>query len=189
MAKKPDFKTARPTGYDETQVVAMTDEQLAEKGVSFQGFGMKPGTYVQIPAAAERVTYKKAMRPGAPVNIPVVLCAEVVKSNDKFSYTGNVVEIGISSLFQLDADGKAHENDGVAQSTAHLANHKVRLDEIAEKVIAGGQEVIIRIPRTENSTDAKGNLHVNRIYNDEGKLMVREKKIVPSTIVENPTWA
>lgn len=189
MAKKPDYSKVNVAGFDETKVVMMDDKELSEKGVPFQGYGMTPGAFVQIPEIAERVTYKKAMRAGQTPNIPVVKCAEVVKKDDgKFEYTGKVVEIGISSLFQLDADNKPHELDEVSRDYAHYANHKERLDKLAGKVLVGLAESIIKVPRTENSYDSKNVLHVNRIYNDEGKLQVREKKIVPSKVVTNVAW-
>lgn len=189
MAKKPDYSKVNVAGFDETKVVMMDDKELSEKGVPFQGYGMTTGAYVQIPEIAERVTYKKAMRANQTPNIPVVKCAEVIKKQDgKFEYTGNVVEIGISSLFQLDANNQPHELDQVSRDYAHYANHKDRLDKLAGQVIVGLAESIIKVPRTSNSYDAKGVLHVNREYNDEGKLQVREKRIVPSMVVKNVTW-
>jgi hypothetical protein len=189
MAAKPDFKTMVADNHDATSV-ELTAAELAEKGVTIQGFSLTPNQMVYIPTTEEgRKTFKRAIRKGGEKNVPVVVCAVVTKEGDKYTFTGKATEVGISSLFQLDAENKPHEEDGTCKATAHFANHSERLDFLGGKVLlAGEKEVTILVPRTERSTDAKGNLHINRIYNDEGKLQVREKRIIPSNIVENVTW-
>jgi hypothetical protein len=184
MSKKPDFKTAIAVNHDE-ESAELTVTELAEKGVTIQGFGLTPNQMVYVPTLAEgRQTFKRAIRKGGDKNVPVVACAIVVKDGDKFKFDGKVTEVGISSLFQLDHQNKPHEKDGTCKATAHLANHSDRLDKLGGSIlVAGDQEVTILVPRTERSTDAAGKLHINRLYNDDGSLQVRQKRIVPSNVI------
>lgn len=190
MAAKPDFKTMVADNHDATSV-ELTATELAEKGVTIQGFGLTPNQMVYVPTVAEgRKTFKRAIRKGDTPNVPVVVCAIVTKDGDKYKFTGKATEVGVSSLFQLDSENKPHEQDGTCKATTHFANHSERLDFLGGKVLmAGDKEVTILVPRTERTRDAQNNLHINRIYNDEGKLMVRQKRIIPSNIVENVKWA
>ncbi len=174
----------------DAESVELTTDELKEKGVTIQGFGLTPGQAVYIPTLAEgRKTFKRAIRKGGEKNVPVVVAIVAEKTGDKYKLTRKGIEVGISSLFNLDADNKPHENDDTCKAVAHLSNHSERLDALGGKVILAGNEVMIKVPRTERSTDAQGNLHINRIYNDEGKLQVREKRITPSRILANTEWA
>lgn len=191
MSKKPDFKTAVAVNHD-AESAELTVTELAEKGVTIQGFGLTPNQMVYVPTVAEgRQTFKRAIRKGGDKNVPVVACAIVVKDGDKFKFDGKVTEVGISSLFQLDHENKPHPEDGTCKETAHFANHSERLDDLGGCIlVAGDKEVTILVPRTERTTDAAGKLHINRLYNDEGKLQVRQKRIVPSTRIkkEDIAW-
>lgn len=187
MATKK-YENVVADNHDENSVELTTDE-LKEKGVTIQGFGLVPGQAVYIPTLAEgRKTYKRAIRKGDNPNVPVVVAIVAEKTGDKYKVTSKGIEVGISSLFNLDAENKPHEKDETCKAVAHLANHSERLDALGGKVLLAGQEVMIKVPRTERSTDAQGNLHINRIYNDEGKLQVREKRITPSRILANTEW-
>lgn len=187
--KKPDFKTIVAENHDSASV-ELTTQELSEKGVTIQGFGLTPNQMVYVPTEAEgRKTYKRAIRKGDTPNVPVVVCAVVTKTGDKYDFTGKAVEVGISSLFQLDANNKPHPEDGTCIATAHLANHGERLNALGGKVlVAGSNEVTILVPRTERSYDAQNNLHINRLYNDKGELQVRQKRIIPSNVLDNVTW-
>lgn len=174
----------------DAESVELTADELKEKGVTIQGFGLTPGQAVYIPTVAEgRKTFKRAIRKGGDANVPVVVAVVATKNGDKYKLTNQGIEVGISSLFNLDAENKPHEKDETCKATVQFANHYERLDFLGGKVILGLTEETIKVPRTERTTDANNKLHINRIYNDEGKLMVREKRIVPSRILANTEWA
>jgi hypothetical protein len=191
MAAKPNLESSTPTNRKVgAKVEPLIDAELEKKGVAFQGFNLQPGTYVQIPAKSERKTVLRAMRETDKPNIPCVVCYELDKKSDKkFVYTGNTVDVGISSLFNLDADNKPHENDLTCQRVAHLGNHKLRLDELENCVLAAGAEDVILVPLTDRVTGQDGVIRNVRLYNNDGSLKKRQKRFVPSSVVEGATCA
>ena len=190
MAAKPDFKTMVADNHDATSV-ELTAAELAEKGVTIQGFGLTPNQMVYIPTTEEgRKTFKRAIRKGGEKNVPVVVAVKTEKlSNGKYKVGTEGVLVGISSLFQKDAYNKPHEKDETSKKCAHLANHKERLDAIQGNVVlAGSEEVIINVQMTSTSVDANQQRHVDRLYNPDGSPQIRNKRIIPSTILDKSQW-
>lgn len=171
--------------------VELTEEKLAEKGVTIMGHGLQPNQAVYIPTVEEgRKTMLVAIRKGGEKNVPVVVAVKATKLSDgKYKVGTEGVLVGISSLFQKDAYNKPHENDKTSQMCAHLANHKERLDAIQGNVIlAGSEEVIINVQMTSTSVDANKQRHVERLYNPDGSPQIRNKRIIPSTILDKSQW-
>lgn len=172
--------------------VELTDEKLAEKGVTIMGYGLQPNQAVYIPTVEEgRQTKLVAIRKGGEKNVPVVVAVKTEKLSDgKYKVGTEGVLVGISSLFQLDAFGKPNEKDETSKKCAHLSNHKERLDAIQGNVLlAGGEEVVLKVQRTENGTKADGSRTVTRLYNTDGTPVIRDKRIVPSVILDKSQWA
>lgn len=171
--------------------VELTEEKLAEKGVTIMGYGLQPNQAVYIPTVEEgRQTKLVAIRKGGEKNVPVVVAVKVDKLSDgKYKVGTEGVLVGISSLFQKDAYNKPHENDGTSKQCAHLVNHKERLDAIQGNVIlAGPAEVVINVQMTSTSIDANKQRRVDRLYNPDGSPQVRNKRIIPSTILDKSQW-
>jgi hypothetical protein len=150
-----------------------------------QGFGLKPGQAVYIPTIEEkRRTLSRPIRQGGEPNVPVVVAIKVTKDENtgKYVIPANPVatEVGISSLFNTDFDGKAHPEDTTSAMVVDYSNHFERLDAFGGRVIEAGREVTILIPRTERIDRGNGKISVQRLYSPEGKVLVREKKIVVS---------
>lgn len=171
--------------------VELTEEKLAEKGVTIMGYGLQPNQAVYIPTVEEgRQTKLVAIRKGGEKNVPVVVAVKVDKLSDgKYKVGTEGVLVGISSLFQKDAYNKPHEQDGTSKKCALLTNHKDRLDEIQGNVIlAGPAEVVINVQMTSTSIDANKQRRVDRLYNPDGSPQVRNKRIIPSTILDKSQW-
>lgn len=171
--------------------VELTEEKLAEKGVTIMGYGLQPNQAVYIPTVEEgRQTKLVAIRKGGEKNVPVVVAVKAEKLSDgKYKVGTEGVLVGISSLFQKDAYNKPHENDETSKQCAHLVNHKERLDAIQGNVIlAGPAEVVINVQMTSTSIDANKQRRVDRLYNPDGSPQVRNKRIIPSTILDKSQW-
>lgn len=178
-------------GFDVNESVELTEEKLAEKGVTIMGYGLQPNQAVYIPTVEEgRKTKLVAIRKGGEKNVPVVVAVKAEKLSDgKYKVGTEGVLVGISSLFQLDAFNKPHEQDETSKKCAHLSNHKERLDAIAGNVIlAGAEEVVLKVQRTENGVKADGSRSVTRLYNTDGSPVIRDKRIVPSSILDQSQW-
>ena len=178
-------------GFDVNESVELTEEKLAEKGVTIMGYGLQPNQAVYIPTVEEgRKTKLVSIRKGGEKNVPVVVAVKAEKLSDgKYKVGTEGVLVGISSLFQKDAYNKPHEKDETSKKCAHLANHKERLDAIQGNVIlAGSEEVIINVQMTSTSVDANQKRHVDRLYNPDGSPQIRNKRIIPSTILDSSQW-
>jgi hypothetical protein len=170
---------------NDSNAIELTVEDLKKKGQTMQGFGLKPGQAVYIPTIEEkRRTLSRPIRQGGEPNVPVVVAIKVTKDENtgKYVIPANPVatEVGISSLFNTDFDGKAHPEDTTSAMVVDYSNHFERLDAFGGRVIEAGREVTILIPRTERIDRGNGKISVQRLYSPEGKVLVREKKIVVS---------
>lgn len=170
---------------NDSNAIELTAEDLKKKGQTMQGFGLKPGQAVYIPTIEEkRRTLSRPIRQGGEPNVPVVVAIKVTKDENtgKYVVPANPVatEVGISSLFNTDFDGKAHPEDTTSAMVVDCSNHFERLDTFGGRVIEAGREVTILIPRTERIDRGNGRISVQRLYSPEGKVLVREKKIVVS---------
>lgn len=170
---------------NDSNAIELSIDDLKKKGQTLQGFGLKPGQAVYIPTVEEkRRTLSRPIRQGGEPNVPVVVAIKVTKDENtgKYVVPANPVatEVGISSLFNTDFDGKAHPEDTTSAMVVDCSNHFERLDAFGGRVIEAGREVTILIPRTERVDKGNGKISIQRLYSPEGKVLVREKKIVVS---------
>lgn len=177
---------------DPQDSIEMTREELKEKGVTVQGFGLKPNQAVYIPTEAQGAkTFRRAIRKGGEKNVPVTRAIIMELVNGKYKMTDKTTCVGVASLANTDYTNKAHEDD---QTSAYLqskgcANHDERVEELGGKVIlAGDKEVVIKIQRTSSGTNADGSRTVTRLYADDGTPLLRDKRIVPSRILNANEW-
>lgn len=152
----------------------MNNQQISPNSL----YTIKPGQVVFIPKREYRETYLRPIITGGQPIAPVVAVTLMEKIDDVYVSTSRKIEIGISSLFTLDYEGKPHENDDTCAYVAHLPNFCEQLDAIGGKVIQAGKECMIKVPVTRNRI----------LMYENGKLVTREKRIIPSRILNDDEW-
>lgn len=167
----------------------ITPEQLSEKGVTITGFGLTPKMAVYIPTLDEgRKTRLRAGRKGGEKNIPVITCVKMELKDGKYHKTDKGIEVGVSSLFNLDVNGKPHANDETSAKAVGCTDHLARVEAIAGMaILAGDKEEIIKIQRTQNGEN-NGKRTVTRLFADDGTPLLRDKRFVPSRILRTEEW-
>lgn len=186
MAK--NFENLVCENHDNDSIEA-TREELKKKGVTLMGFGLKPSQAVYVPTIAEgRKTYFRAMRPDGPKNVPVITCVIMEKVNGKYKLTDKGVEVGVSSLFNVDYTNKPHAEDLTSAKAIQCLDHDARVEEIAgNAILAGNQEVVIKIQRTGQTT-VDGRTTYPKLFADDGTPILKDKRIVPSRILKADEW-
>ena len=168
----------------------ITPEQLAEKGVTITGFGLSPKQAVYIPTLDEgRKSRLRAGRKGGEKNIPVITCVKMELKDGKYHKTDVGIEVGVSSLFNLDYTNKPHQNDETSAKAVNCSDHLARVETIAGMaILAADKEDVIKVQRTQNGTKADGSRTVTRLYADDGSPLLRDKRIVTSRILGDNEW-
>lgn len=186
MSKKIYSVLGYPENHDEISMI-ITPEELKVRRGNVAALGLRPGDVVYIPPKEHRVTYVRSARAKGELNIPVVVVRVLRKMGDKFRFTGSEIEIGIETLFRLDFEGKPQETDQTCASLMHLPNNAMRLDALGGKVIqAGEKECRITVACYEPGQSFDFNKERRKFEN--GKLVVKEIRMVPSRILEDNEW-
>lgn len=178
---------ASATNHDPLSV-PLTPSELRKIGSQkIAAYGLMPDDAVYIPRKEYRETYMRSIRKGSQPNCPVVVAIQLYKYGNKYKLGTTKIEIGIVSLFSLDLEGKPHEDDQTSASVAHLPNLCEKLDALGGKAILAGNEVTILVPRKE--VVSIGDSRICRAMNsDDGKQMVRQRRITPSRILNDDEW-
>lgn len=169
--------------------VPLTPSELRKIGSPkiIAGYGLMPGDAVYIPRKEYRETYMRSIRKGSQPNCPVVAAIQLYKSGHKYRLGTTKIEIGLRSLFSLDFEGKPHEDDQTSTAVAHLPNLCEKLDALGGKAILAGTEVTILVPSKE--VISIGNFRISTAkFSNDGKQMLRQKRIVPSRILNDDEW-